>query len=86
MTNTYSQQSTMIWMSRISKKKFWEALKKEPDRYRGIFDMFSKPISQKEWLKGYKKWVADHTLSSSLDQYEMIENIHKFRRKKRKKC
>ena len=73
-------------MSRVSKKKFWEALKKEPDKKHAIFDIFNKPITQKEWLRGYKKWVEDHTLSSSLGEYEAIENISKFRKKRRKKC
>ena len=72
-------------MSRVSKKKFWEALKKEPEKEHRIFDIFSKPITQKEWLKGYKKWVEDHTLSSSLDQYEAIENIGKFRKKRKRR-
>ena len=73
-------------MSRVSKKKFWEALKKEPDKKHAIFDIFNKPITQKEWLRGYKKWVEDHTLSSSLGEYEAIENISKLRKKRRKKC
>jgi len=34
-------------------------------------------------LKGYKKWVEDHTLSSSLDEYEAIENIGKKKRRKK---
>ena len=43
-------------MSRISKKKFWEALKKEPDKEHALFEIFKKPITQEEWLKGYKQW------------------------------
>jgi len=43
-------------MSRISKKKFWQALKKEPDKEHALFDIFKKPITQEEWLKGYKQW------------------------------
>ncbi len=46
----------MISMSQVSKKKFWEALKKEPDKEHSIFEIFNKPITQKEWLKGYKQW------------------------------
>jgi|TARA_B110000444_G_C18696983_1_gene527067 hypothetical protein len=43
-------------MSRVSKKKFWEALKKEPEKEHRIFEIFKKPITQEEWLKGYKQW------------------------------
>ena len=43
-------------MSQVSKKKFWEALKKEPDKENSIFEIFKKPITQEEWLKGYKQW------------------------------
>ena len=43
-------------MSQVSKKKFWEALKKEPDKEHSIFEKFNKPITQEEWLKGYKQW------------------------------
>ena len=43
-------------MSRISKKKFWEALKKKPDKEYAIFQIFKKPITQEEWLRGYRQW------------------------------
>ena len=43
-------------MSQVSKKKFWEALKKEPDKEHSIFEIFNKPITQEEWLKGYTQW------------------------------
>ena len=43
-------------MSRISKKKFWEALKKEPDKEHAIFEIFKQPITQEEWLRGYRQW------------------------------
>ena len=43
-------------MSKISKKKFWEALKKKPDNEHGIFEIFKKPITQEEWLRGYRQW------------------------------
>ena len=43
-------------MSKISKKKFWEALKKEPDKEHAIFEIFKQPITQEEWLRGYKQW------------------------------
>tara|TARA_B100000242_G_scaffold164943_1_gene117822 strand:- start:286 stop:459 length:174 start_codon:yes stop_codon:yes gene_type:complete len=43
-------------MSRISKKKFWEALKKKPDKEYAIFEIFKKPITQEEWLRGYRQW------------------------------
>ena len=43
-------------MSRISKQKFWQALKKEPDKEHSLFEIFKHPITQEEWLKGYKQW------------------------------
>ena len=54
-------------MSRISKKKFWEALKKEPDHntsqllngewVEGLYD-------EGEWLKGYKLWKKLHNANN----------------------
>ena len=76
-------------MSRVSKKKFWEALKREPDPEHSIFDMFRNPPSQEEWLKGYKRWqeqtkkyIEEHTLSTPLSEYEAIEKATKRRKKK----
>ena len=50
-------------MSRISKKKLLKALKgelHEPTMSKAqIFDMFKNPPTQEEWLKGYKKWIAE---------------------------
>ena len=72
-------------MSRISKRKLIKALKGDFEvkmTKSDIFDMFKNPPTQEEWLKGYKKWVEDHTLSSSLEEYEAIENIGKKRSKK----
>lgn len=79
-------------MSRISKKKFWEALKKEPQLKPSIFDM-----QMEDWLTGYKRFrkqqdalnainehIVENTLSTPLSEYEAIENIGKRRR--RKKC
>ena len=43
-------------MSRISKQKFWQALKKEPDKAHELFEIFRNPITQEEWLRGYKQW------------------------------
>jgi|TARA_B100001778_G_scaffold127149_1_gene104621 hypothetical protein len=43
-------------MSRISKQKFWQALKKEPDKEHSLFEIFKNPITQEEWLRGYKQW------------------------------
>ena len=74
-------------MSRISKRKLIKALKGDFEvkmTKSDIFVMFKNPPTQEEWLKGYKKWVEDHTLSSSLDEYEAIENIGKKRRRKTK--
>ena len=50
-------------MSRISKKKLLQALKgelHEPTMSKAqIFDMFENPPTQEEWLKGYRRWVAE---------------------------
>ena len=50
-------------MSRISKKKLLKALKgelHEPTMSKAqIFDMFKNPPTHEEWLRGYKKWVAE---------------------------
>jgi hypothetical protein len=47
-------------MSRISKKKLIKVLKgdfEQPTMSKAqIFDMFRKPITQEEWLKGYNEW------------------------------
>ena len=67
-------------MSRISKRKLIKALKGDFEvkmTKSDIFDMFKNPPTQEQWLKGYKKWVEDHTLSSSLEEYKAIENIGK---------
>ena len=48
-----------------------------------IFDRFKNPPTQEEWLKGYKKWVEEQTLSTPLSVYEAIEKMgKKIRRKK----
>ena len=72
-------------MSRISKKKLIKALKGEFEHKmtkEDIFEQFKNPPTQEEWLKGYHDWVARHTLSTPLEEYEAIENIGKRRRKK----
>jgi len=48
-----------------------------------IFDMFKNPPTQEEWLKGYKRWVEQHTLSTPPEVYEAIENIGKKKRRKK---
>jgi len=73
-------------MSRISKKKLIKALKGDLEvrmTKSNIFDMFKNPPTQEQWLKGYKKWVEDQTLSTPLDVYEAIENIGKKKRRKK---
>ena len=48
-----------------------------------IFDMFKNPPTQEQWLKGYRKWVEEHTLSTPLSEYEkMALAVGKKRRKK----
>ena len=73
-------------MSRISKKKLIKALKGDLEvkmTRSDIFDMFKNPPTQEEWLKGYKRWVEQHTLSTPLEVYEAIENIGKKKRRKK---
>jgi len=72
-------------MSRISKRKLIKALKGDLEvkmTKEDIFEQFKNPPTQKEWLKGYHDWVARHTLSTPLEEYEAIEHIGKRRRKK----
>jgi len=73
-------------MSRISKKKLIKVLKGDlemPVTKQSLLDQLAKPVTQEEWLKGYKKWVEDQTLSTPLDVYEAIENIGKKKRRKK---
>ena len=58
-------------MSRISKRKLIKALKGELEvkpTNDEIFERFKNPPTQEEWLKGYHKWIQEHTLSTPLDQ------------------
>ena len=74
-------------MSRISKKKLIKALKGDLEvkmTKSDIFDMFKNPPTQEEWLKGYKRWVEQHTLSTPPEVYEAIENIGKKKRRRKK--
>lgn len=74
-------------MSRISKKKLIKALKGEFEEKMTeskIFDMFRNPPTQEEWLRGYKKWVEEHTLSTPLSVYEAIEHAGKKKRRRKK--
>ena len=78
----------MIWMSRISKRKLIKVLKGDlemPVSKQSLLDQMAKPITQEEWLKGYKRWVEQHTLSTPPEVYEAIENIGKKKRRK-KEC
>ena len=73
-------------MSRISKKKLIRVLKgdlEEPVTKQSLLDQLAKPVTQEQWLKGYHKWVEEHTLSSSLSEYEAIENIGKKHRRRK---
>ena len=74
-------------MSRISNRKLIKALKGEFEvkmTESDMFDMFRNPPTQEEWLKGYKKWVEDQTLSTPLSVYEAIENAGKKIRRRKK--
>ena len=46
-------------MSRVSKKRLLEILKGEEDFRTNIWDWFSKPVTQEQWLKEYRKWKKD---------------------------
>ena len=73
-------------MSQISKKKLIRVLKgelEEPVTKQSLLDQLAKPVTQEQWLKGYHKWVEEHTLSSSLSEYEAIENIGKKHRRRK---
>ena len=46
-------------MSRISKKKLIKVLKGELEEevtWQSLLDELSKPVTQEEWLRGYKEW------------------------------
>tara|TARA_B100000519_G_scaffold201576_1_gene217515 strand:- start:338 stop:574 length:237 start_codon:yes stop_codon:yes gene_type:complete len=74
-------------MPRISKRKLIKALRgdlEEPVTKQSLLDQLAKPITQEEWLRGYHKWVKEHTLSTPLSEYEAIENIGKKKRRRKK--
>ncbi len=53
----------MIQMSRISKRKLIKVLKgdlEEPITKQSLLDQLAKPVTQEEWIKGYREWVAKH--------------------------
>ena len=65
-------------MSKISKKKFWEAVKKEPDKEHAIFEIFKQPITKEEWLRGHKQWKkqkqnADNKRTNRKELHERME-------------
>ena len=46
-------------MSQISKKKLIRVLKgdlEEPVTKQSLLDQLAKPVTQEEWLRGYKEW------------------------------
>ena len=74
-------------MSRISKRKLIKALKGDFEvkmTESDLFDRFKNPPTQEEWIKGYKKWVEQHTLSTPPEVYEAIENFGKKKRRRKK--
>ena len=76
----------MIWMSRISKRKLIRVLKGELEESitkESLLDRMAKPVTQEQWIKGYKRWVEQHTLSTPPEVYEAIENIGKKKRRRR---
>jgi hypothetical protein len=76
-------------MSRISKKKLIKVLKgdlKQPVTKQSLLDQLAKPVTQEEWLRGYKRWkkhMEENTLSTPLSEYETIENIGKRKRRRK---
>jgi hypothetical protein len=48
-----------------------------------LLDQLARPVTQKEWLKGYHKWVQEHTLSTPLSEYEAIEKTGKKKRRRK---
>jgi|TARA_B100001093_G_C26546047_1_gene892405 hypothetical protein len=73
-------------MSRISKRRLIKVLKgdlEEPLTEKSLLDHMSKPVTQEEWLKGYKRWVEQHTLSTPPEVYEAIEKLGKKKRRKK---
>jgi hypothetical protein len=75
-------------MTKISKRKLIKVLQgdlEEPITKESLLDRMAKPVTQEEWLRGYKKWVEQHTLSTPPEVYEAIERMGKKKRK-RKKC
>ena len=46
-------------MSRISKKRLIKDLKgdlEQPVTKQSLLDQLAKPVTQEEWLRGYKEW------------------------------
>jgi len=75
-------------MTKISKRKLIKVLQgdlEEPITKESLLDRMAKPVTQEDWLRGYKKWVEQHTLSTPPEVYEAIERMGKKKRK-RKKC
>ena len=73
-------------MPTISKKKLIKVLKgdfEEPVTKQSLLDQLAKPVTQEEWLKGYKRWVEQHTLSTPPEVYEAIENVGEKKRRKK---
>jgi len=46
-------------MSRISKKRLLKVLKgdlEQPVTKQSLLDQLAKPVTQEEWLRGYREW------------------------------
>ncbi len=46
-------------MSRISKKRLIKVLKgdlEQPVTKKSLLDQLAKPVTQEEWLRGYREW------------------------------
>ena len=75
-------------MTKISKKKLIKVLKGDlemPVTKQSLLDQLAKPVTQEEWLKGYHKWVQEHTLSTPLSEYEAMAMAVGKKKRRRKK-
>jgi len=57
-------------MSRISKRKFWETLKKDPEVEHSIFDR-----QIEDWLTGYKRFRKQEEQQLEMDKKILKEHL-----------
>jgi len=59
-------------MSQVSKKKFWETLKKEPEPAHSLFDM-----QFEDWLTGYKRFRKQQEQEEEMSNKILKEHLKK---------